>query len=142
MAGLCFVGFGMAFLTSPPFRKVFAVVAWSVAANRVVGTVVLIAVLFLSDRESLQSADPARTRLVLADLGAFLPPDAPAAVRSLASSVNLFTVWFLVMLVVGFTRLGAPHSRPFAARKVAALVFGVWAAWALAKAALALSFGY
>lgn len=142
VAGLCFIGFGLVFLASPPFRKVFAVVVWSVAANRVVGTAVLVAVLLLSDRESLQSADPARTKLVLADLGAFLPPDAPAALRSLASSVNLFTIWFLVVLVVGFTRLGDPHSRPFAARKVAALVFGLWAAWALAKAALALGFGY
>lgn len=142
VAGLCFVGFGMVFLAAPPFRKVFAVVVWSVAANRVIGTVVLVAVLLLSDRESLQSADSARAKLVLADLGTFLPSDAPAVVRSLASSVNLFTIWFLVMVVVGFTRLGDSHSRPFAARKVAALVFGLWAAWTLTKAALALGFGY
>lgn len=142
VAGIYFVGFGLAFLRSPSFGKILSVVAWGEAANRVVSGLVLIVVLALTSEEGLRGGGPGRTGFVIADPGAFLHAGASPVLKSLASSLNVFTVWFLALLTIGFSKVAEADSQRITVWKAGALVFGVWAAWVLTKAGMAFAFGY
>lgn len=74
-------------------------------------------------------------RTVKSNLGAFLPETTPAFLVSLASSIDLFTIAALALLVLGLERLpelpkGAAVGIPVA----------FWLVWVLGKAALAALF--
>jgi len=60
----------------------------------------------------------------------------------LASSLDLFTIWFLVLLTIGFASVVGFGPKRISTWKTAALVFGVWGAWAAINATLALVFGF
>ena len=69
--------------------------------------------------------------VVKSHLGALLPPDAPAWLGSAASTVSVFNIWTVILLVIGFAIVGG-ISRGKAS--VAALV--PWGVWLVAKAGL------
>lgn len=69
------------------------------------------------------------------NLGAFLPSDGPVFLSSVASSLDVFSVAALVLLVVGLRKL--PAMPPAAAVAVPVVL---WAAYVLGKAALAAAF--
>jgi hypothetical protein len=142
VAAIYFVGFGMLFLTAPPFRKILAVVAWSEAANRVLAALALVIVLMIVDKEKLQDFDPARSSLVLTNLSTLLPADTSALVKSLASSLDIFIIWFLILLTIGFANIAEAKTQKIRVWRAAVLVFGLWGVWVLLKAALAVVFGY
>lgn len=142
VAGFYFVAFGLGFLSAPPYRKVLAVVAWSEAANRVVAAVILILVLILFDKAKLQSLDTSLSSIVVVNLGALLPSTASPPVKSLATSLDIFAIWFLVLLSIGFARIAEVRAKKITIWKSAALVFGAWAAWVLTKVGMAAIFGY
>ena len=60
--------------------------------------------LFLRERDSSLTQDQAQ-RVLASHLGAFVDDSAPAAVRALASSVDVFSIAVLFLLVLGFRRL-------------------------------------
>lgn len=142
VAGFYFVGFGVAFLSAPPYRKILSVVAWSEAANRVVAALILILVLIMVDKAKLQSLDTSLSTIVLYNLGAFLPSSSSAPIKSLASSLDIFAIWFLILLTVGFACIAEVRAKKITVWKSGALVFGAWAAWVLIKAVMAAAFGY
>jgi hypothetical protein len=142
MAGVYMLGFGMGFLATPPFKKILSIVAWSEAANRAVAVLTLIIVLIATDKEKLQGFDPTQSRLVQSNLSVFLPANTSAPLKSLAASLDIFTIWFLILLTVGFANIAEEGSQSITAWKAGVLVFGMWAAWVLTKAGLALWFGY
>jgi len=69
------------------------------------------------------------------NVGAFLSPEAPAFLASVASSVDLFSLFALALLVVGMKKLPAMSS---AAGTAVPIV--LWAVYVLGKAALAAVF--
>jgi hypothetical protein len=69
--------------------------------------------------------------VVKSHLGALLANDAPAWLASAASTISVFNVWTVILLVIGFAIVGG-ISRGKAA--VAALV--PWGVWLVAKAGL------
>jgi hypothetical protein len=142
VAGFYLIAFGMVFLRAPPYKKLLSVVAWSAAANRAVATLILTAVLLIVDKDKLQALDPTRSSLVLANAAIFLPVNTPAAVKSIASSVDVFAIWFLILLTIGFADTKEAKSEHFTVWKSGAVVFGLWVGWVLIKAGLALGFGY
>ena len=64
-------------------------------------------------------------------LGAFLPPDAPGWLAGMASTVNVFNIWTVVLLVTGFKVIGR-----LTMARAATAVLVPWGVWLVAKAGL------
>lgn len=74
-------------------------------------------------------------RILKSNVGAFLPPDVPAFLASIASSIDLFSLAALALLVIGMKKL---PSMPAAAGTAVPIV--LWALYVLGKSALAAAF--
>src|SRR5262245_13203944 len=114
------------------FKKILSVVSWSWAATGVVATVVTMASLMIKDEEGLRNIDPTQPATVApTSLAAFLP-DLPAALKSIAGSLDVFTIWYLILLAIGFAAIAG--SRKIKTGKTAVVVFGLWGLMVLLKA--------
>ncbi|HYP28435.1 MAG TPA: Yip1 family protein [Blastocatellia bacterium] len=112
------------------FKKIFSVVLWSGAVTSVVGTVVMLASLLVKDRESLDQINPMDPGNITAtNLGAFMPSDISAPLKAIATSLDIFTIWFLVLLTIGFAAIAG--ARKIGTGQTGALVFGLWIVWVL-----------
>ena len=69
--------------------------------------------------------------VVKANLGAFLSPDTPAWLAGVASTLSIFNIWIVVLLIIGFAAAGRLSKG-----KAAAVALVPWIAWIVAKAAL------
>src|SRR4029079_18400350 len=61
-----------------------------------VQTALSMVVLFLKDPEEFNLQNP-----LMFNIGAYLSPDAPGALRALGSSIDLFSIWIIVLLAFG-----------------------------------------
>ncbi len=92
-----------------------------------VATVLIVALIQRVDKITEQEIP----NLVKSHLGVLLPPDAPIWLSSMASTVSVFNIWTLVLLVIGFKIIG---RLPTARAAIAVLV--PWAVWLVGKAGL------
>ena len=69
--------------------------------------------------------------LVKSHLGAFLPPDTPGWLSAAASTLSVFNVWTVILLVIGFKIVGRLSTA-----KAATAVLVPWLVWLVAKAGL------
>jgi Yip1 domain len=141
VAGFYLLAFGLVFLRSPSFKKVLSVVAWSEAVVKTIGVAIVIIVLMAVDTERLKGFEPANSNLVQSNLSVLLPRNLSPASTSLATSVDVFTIWFLILLTIGFGVVGL-GSQKIATWKITTLVFGLWLAWVFIKVGMAFVFGY
>ena len=132
---------GMMFIQAKStFKKILSVVAWSGAATGIVGFVVTTAVLFVRDPAEIRTLDPSQFgTIVPSNLGAFLASDTSAIIRAIAGSFDLFTIWWLILLSIGFAAIAG--SRKITSSKTGAMVFGFWALFIVVKVAWAAAFG-
>lgn len=122
------------------FKKILSVVAWSGAAIGIVATVVTMASLMVRDEESLRNIDPTQSAgIVPSNLAAFLPSNTSAAIKSVAGSLDIFTIWTLILLSIGFASIAG--SRKITTGKTATVVFGFWLVFVLIKVGWAAAFG-
>jgi hypothetical protein len=123
------------------FKKILSVVAWSWCATGLVYLIVSIAALMTRDGESLKDinlADPAG--VVPTNLAVVLPSGTSRVLSSIAASFDIFTIWYLMLLAIGFASIAG--AKKFKTGNAATLVFGVWVVWILVKAGFAaLGFG-
>ena len=139
LAGIFALGFKVLLQAQASFRKVLSVVAWSMAATRIASTVLLVAILLARSKESLEGFDRAQSSLVLTNLAFILSQHASAPVKSFVSSLDVITIWLLVLLTIGFVATAA--SKKIKAPKIGTLVFGLWAGWVVVKVVLSAAFG-
>lgn len=120
--------FGFAFLLggSTTFGEMFAVAIFA-ALPRALDSIIAIVTVFVSEPQTYNLNLPSP-----ANLGYFLGADAPHWLTSLASSLDLFTVWSLILCGLG----GAIVSRVKPSRGIL-LVFGVWIVVVLIKVGIA-----
>jgi hypothetical protein len=59
-------------------------------------TALSMVVLFLKDPDEFNLQNP-----LMFNVGAYLSPDSPAALRAFASSIDLFSLWIIVLLAIG-----------------------------------------
>lgn len=117
--------------TQLTFKPVFTVTAYSMLPN-FVGGVVAMVVLFLKRPADFNIQNP-----VASNIGAFLDPNTtPAWLVSLASSIDIFTIWALLLLATGYSA-----ARKLAWGKVFTWVVAVWVVYVVAKSGLAQLFG-
>jgi len=75
--------------------------------------------------------------LLASNLGAFLADDAPRWLASLGQSFEVFWIWVLILLAVGYS---AANPKKLSVGKAAGIIIGVWLVWVFAKAGLATAF--
>jgi|GEM_PF-117336 len=122
------------------FKKILSVVSWSCAATGIVGTLVMMASLMIRDEEGLRSIDPTQpSGIVPTNLAAFLASDTSAVIKSLAGSLDIFTIWLLILFSIGFAAIAG--SRKITTGKAATVVFGFWAVFVIIKVGWAAMFG-
>ena len=122
------------------FKKILSVVAWSYTATALVQTLVFIAVVFVQDQETLNAIDPTQgVNIVPSNAGALLPAGTSAAVMAFASSLDIFTIWYLILLAIGLAAIAG--SRKITAKKTGGMVFGIWLVFVLVKVGWRAMFG-
>jgi len=68
--------------------------------------------------------------VLASNIGALLGSDAPRWLQSLSSSLDVFWIWMLLLLAVGFS---AANPKKIPLGKGLGIVFGLWAVWVVAK---------
>jgi len=136
IAGIFYLAFGLLFSSPPAYKKLLAVVAWSGAVTKVVGALAVCSALLLIDRQKLEGFDPTQGSVLATNLGAFLSADTSAMLRRLASSLDVFTLWSLALMALGFAAVSHNEPRTLDGRKTFGVVFGLWGAWVLANVLL------
>jgi hypothetical protein len=82
--------------------------------------------------KSYGDVDP--ENVVATSLKAYLPESAPKPLLALGSSLELFFIWCLVLVAIGFA---AANPKKVKLGASFGIVFGLWAVWVLAKVAWA-----
>jgi hypothetical protein len=104
------------------FRKILSVVAWSDCGTELVDRIVKAASLMVRSPESLQGIDPSKPGTISATNPAFLlPENAPVFLQVIAASIDLFVIWFLILLTIGLVVISG--SRRVTKAKTGILVF-------------------
>lgn len=111
------------------FKTALAVTCY---ANLVVllGSIMAIVLILLGDPEHFNPQNP-----MPSNVGFFLNPlETPKPLLSLAGSFDIFTLWFIGLLGVGFSEA---TGRKVKALTVFLTIFGLWMIWVLGKMGLA-----
>jgi hypothetical protein len=111
------------------FKQTFAMSAWA-SLPRVIAGILAIVVMFIKNPEDFNLQNP-----LAFNLGAFMepPPNSGKFVYSLATSIDLFTIWSILLLAVGISV--AARKMPFS--KAVILVVAPWIIWILVAAGFA-----
>ena len=72
--------------------------------------------------------------IVATSLKAYLPESAPKFLQALGGSLELFWIWCLILVAIGFA---AANPKKVKLGSSFGIVFGLWAVWVLAKVAWA-----
>lgn len=106
------------------FRSVFGVTCYGVLPH-FLGGLLAVVVMFLKEPADFDLQNPLAT-----NIGAFLDPNtAPPWLISLGSSIDIFTIWTLVLLATGF----AVAARKLAWSKAFTWVVVTWGLWLVVK---------
>jgi hypothetical protein len=76
-------------------KRMMAIVAYGFLPLAI-QTALSMVVLFLKDPDEFNLQNP-----LMFNVGAYLSTDAPAALRSLGTSIDLFSIWIIVLLAIG-----------------------------------------
>jgi len=115
------------------FKQAFAIGAWAMLPRFIAG-ILAIVVMFIKNPEDFNLQNP-----LAFNLGAFMepPPNSGKFIYSLATSIDLFTIWSILLVAVGISV--AARKVPFS--KAVMLVVVPWLIWVLAASGLAGMFG-
>jgi hypothetical protein len=119
------------------YKKILAVIAWSGCGVDIVTAIVMTTVLLL---RPVSDIDPTKLNSVMVtSLEFILPASTGPTLRAFASSLDIFTIYFLVLLIIGFAQIGG--SSKITKTATAVLVFGEWMIWIAVKVSWVATFG-
>jgi len=131
-AGVFLLLFRIVFSAALSFRQAFAIVCYS-WVPLLFGSIMALAVMLLKNPEEFDLNYP-----TLTNIGAFLEPaSTPKWLLSLGTSIDIFTIWVLVLLATGFSAAG----RKISWGSAFAGVMGTWGVYVLVKMGFAAAFG-
>jgi len=111
------------------YKQVFASICYGSLPGVIFG-ILVIAVMFMKPPDDFNLTNP-----LVFNPGAFMDPvSSPKFIYSLASSLDLFTLWTLVLIGFG---LKAAGGKKFSTGSAMTAVFLPWVIWTLGKAAVA-----
>ena len=90
-----------------------------------IATVLAVVTIFLK-----RSGDVDPEHLVASNAGALLSTDAPRWQMSLASSLDIFWIWVMLLLAMGFS---VTNPKKVSFGKAIGIVFGLWIVWVIMK---------
>ena len=133
LAGAGILALGMLLLQAQTtYKKVLSVFAWTFCSVGLVTTVVVMASLLVRDPQSLQDRDflnPAG--IAPTNLSFVVPDESSPALRALCSSLDVFSIWTIVLLIIGLVLIGG--TKKITKGKTATLVIGLWVLIVLLK---------
>ena len=131
-AGVLLLIFNSLYSAELRFKQVFAVMCYA-GLTGLVFTMLAIAVMFLKNPDDFNLRNP-----LVFNPGAFMDPNGPAKfLYALASSLDLFTLWTILLVAAGLSAAG----RKLTYGRALTGVLLPWAAWVLLKSASAGLFG-
>jgi hypothetical protein len=116
------------------FKKILSVVLWAGVATSLISYLVTAVSIMIRDPETMREFD-SRAGIIPSNLAALLPEGASSVVSSIAGSIDIFTIWFLILVSIGFSYISGRKKYPTA--RTAKMVFGFWIIWVFIKAAFA-----
>jgi hypothetical protein len=124
---------GMMFIQAKTtFKKILSVVAWESAATALVSVIVTITTLMVQDQETLSNIDPTQgVNIAPTNLGAFLPADSSGILQVLAGSIDIFSIWSMILLAIGLAAIAG--VRKITPKNTGMMVFGFWVVWVLIR---------
>lgn len=111
------------------FQQSFAIVAHAWVPISIVGSFIFLLVLFLKPIGSFDLDNPVATNLAV-----LLPDDAAKWLVALCKNIDLFEIWKLLLLGMGFA---AVNPRKLKGAKSYMIVFGVFVAYVVCRTAIA-----
>lgn len=93
-----------------------------------VQTILSMVVMYLKDPEEFNLQNP-----LMFNVGAYLSPESPAALRALGSSIDVFSLWVIVLLAIGVSAA----ARKISVGKAFTAIASAWALFVCAKIAFA-----
>ena len=134
---LIIAGIGILFLNAilgakASFKAVFSATCYA-GLVRLVMVVMAVPLIFMGDAEHFNPQNPVPT-----NIGFFLDQASTSkALYSLASSADVVTVWFLIILAIGLSKVTGGKTKT---STIFFMYFGAWMLWVLGSAGLALLF--
>jgi hypothetical protein len=133
MALVCMLGFNLLKGAGIKFGTAFAIVVHALVPTMLAFILTGI-ILYLKPADEI-NPDPAR--MAATSLAAFLPSTAPKWLVSLGGSLDVFWIWCLALLGVGFA---AANPKKITGGSGFAVVIGIWLVWVLIKVGWAAAF--
>ena len=127
-AGIYLVSFNLMSGAGLRYGQSFAITTHAFLPSAVTSILALI----ILPLKTYGDVDP--ENIVATSLKAYLPETAPKPLLALGGSLELFWIWCLVLIAIGFSAANPRKVKPGAAFGI---VFGLWAVWILAKVAWA-----
>jgi len=93
-----------------------------------IATVFLILILFLKPPGTIDLENPVAT-----NIGAFLPESTSKAVMAFAKSIDIFTIWTMLLVAIGFAAVNPKKLKG----KSLSIVLSVWAVYVACKMGMA-----
>src|SRR5262249_39495528 len=116
-------------------------VAWSSCVTGLIGAIVIAASLMIRDEESLKSINLSRPGdIAPTNLGAFLPSTVSAPIKAVAGNIDVFSIWYLILLTIGFAAIAG--TRKIKTAQPGKVVFGLWFIWLVVRAGFAAITGF
>lgn len=122
------------------FRKVMSVIAWSNLVPHICSILVAVISLEIASAQQLENTNPFNfNSLMVTNLAGVLGNNISLALSSVLSSMDIFVIWFLILLTMGFSAMAKETSITKA--KAGGVVFGLWIVWVIAKVGFVIVFG-
>ena len=131
VAAIYMLLFRLAAATEVPFATSMGIVAYAWMPFLIHGLLSIL-VLFLKDPATVDLQN-----LVASNPGALLGDDAAKWLVALLSSIDIFTIWVLVLLGIGFS---ATNPKKVSFGKAFGVVLSAWILWVIVKVGLAAAF--
>jgi hypothetical protein len=134
IAGLFALGM-MMIQAKTTFKKVYSVTLWTFAGLGLISTIVFMASMMVKDEESLRGVNIQNpTASVPTNVGVFLDPQTSPMIRSLAGSLDIFSIWTICLLSIGLAAIAG--SKKIKTGNTATVVVVLWLIYVAGKTVL------
>jgi|SRR5271157_826443 len=124
VAGVMMLAYNLFAGAGATFSQSFAIAAHALLVG-IVSTPIFLLVLLLRPPGTVDPDNPVAT-----NLAAFLPEESAKWLLSLGKSIDIFTIWMLVLLAIGFAAI---NPRKLKGSKSYVIAFSVWGVFVVVK---------
>jgi Yip1 domain len=131
LAGVYLGAFKLSAGSELNFGKSLAIVSHALMPSAIASVLGIITMLLK------QPGDVNPQNFLVSNVGALLSNDAPRWEASLGASLDIFWIWTLILLAIGYS---ATNPKKLSTARAAGFVFGIWVVWVLVKVGWAVAF--